>query len=458
MSCSVFIRNAASGCLAHVVALTLFTAVFPGPFRSEADTVEDREGAIREDRSKLESGTRWEYNDIEKGMEEARRSGRPLLVALRCVPCIACSGIDTEILLEGNELGSLLDEFVCVRLINVNALDLTRFQFDFDLSYSVLFLNADGTLYGRFGSWVHQKNAQENSTRSFRIAMEKALDSHRAYPSNSALLKGKQSTPLPWKTPTEMPELAGKYTPQLSWDTRLVQSCVHCHQIGDALRKNFRQTTGSIPSKWIYPNPSAETIGLTLSENEAAMVGSVVPGSAAAEAGLKAGDHIESVDGQMILSVADVRWALHELEDDQSRLVLGFRRDGELGTASVKLPEKWRSKDDISRRVGTWPMRAMALGGMKLVDLDDGERRKRGLPLDTMALLAQHVGQYGEHAVAKRAGLVAGDLILGMAGVTSRNSESAIIGHIIQNHKPGGEIPVTALRDGEIREFRFKAQ
>jgi hypothetical protein len=41
---------------------------------------------------------------------------------------------------------------VCVRLVQANALDLTLFQFDYDLSFAVFFLNADRTVYGRFGS------------------------------------------------------------------------------------------------------------------------------------------------------------------------------------------------------------------------------------------------------------------------------------------------------------------
>jgi hypothetical protein len=39
-----------------------------------------------------------------------------------------------------------------VRVINANSLDLAKFQFDYDLSFSTIFFNADGTVYGRFGS------------------------------------------------------------------------------------------------------------------------------------------------------------------------------------------------------------------------------------------------------------------------------------------------------------------
>ena len=45
-----------------------------------------------------------------------------------------------------------MDQFVCVRLVQANTIDLTRFQFDFDLTFAAFFLNADLTIYGRFGS------------------------------------------------------------------------------------------------------------------------------------------------------------------------------------------------------------------------------------------------------------------------------------------------------------------
>ena len=52
-----------------------------------ADTVKDREGAVRKDKAAMENDARWAYNDVERGFAEAKRTGKPLLVVLRCVPC-----------------------------------------------------------------------------------------------------------------------------------------------------------------------------------------------------------------------------------------------------------------------------------------------------------------------------------------------------------------------------------
>src|SRR5688572_20144201 len=186
------------------------------------DTVKDREGAVRKDKAEMENDKRWIYNDWRKGFEVAAKEKKPLLVVLRCVPCLACAGIDASVLTEP-ELSPLLDKFVCVRVINANDLDLSIFQFDYDLSFSALFFNADKTIYGRFGSWTHQKHSQDKNVAGFKAALEAALELHRGYPGNKALLAGKQGVDSPFKTTLEIPELAKKYKRTLDWEGKVVQ-------------------------------------------------------------------------------------------------------------------------------------------------------------------------------------------------------------------------------------------
>ena len=177
---------------------------------SHAAAVKDREGAVRGDKAAMENDARWIYNEVDRGFAEAKKTGKPLLVVLRCVPCLSCVGLDAEVLKEPS-LGPLLDQFVCVRLINANAIDLARFQFDYDLSFSTLFFNADGTVYGRYGSWVHQADPDAKETIGYRRALEGALAIHRGYPQNGVTLAGKQGAPTPFRTPVEIPALAEKY-------------------------------------------------------------------------------------------------------------------------------------------------------------------------------------------------------------------------------------------------------
>ena len=47
---------------------------------------ESRDTKVRNDRTDVLSTGRWIYNDFPKGVAEAKPSGKPLLVVLRCVP------------------------------------------------------------------------------------------------------------------------------------------------------------------------------------------------------------------------------------------------------------------------------------------------------------------------------------------------------------------------------------
>jgi len=54
-----------------------------------------------------------------------------------------------------------MDQFVCVRLVQANGLDLELFQFDYDLTFSIFFMNGDKTIYGRYGTRSSQKGGRK---------------------------------------------------------------------------------------------------------------------------------------------------------------------------------------------------------------------------------------------------------------------------------------------------------
>lgn len=422
-----------------------------------AEAVKDREGAVRKDRATWENDDRWIYNDLDRGFAEAKRTGKPLLVVLRCIPCLACAGLDARVLMEEQELQPLLEKFVCVRLINANALDLTVFQFDYDLSFSTLIFNGDGTLYGRFGSWTHQKNATDESISGYLRTLEGALNLHAGYPSNKASLGGKQGKPLPFKSPLEIPLLAGRYERDLNWQGKVVQSCVHCHQIGDAFRAWHRDQKKPLPAEWIYPMPASETVGFTLAADQAAKVQQVEGGSVAAEAGLRPGDDLVTLAGQAIISIADVSWVLHRA-GDAVELPLVIRRDGQEKELFLKLSPGWRSQTNISGRVAAWPMRGMVLGGMVLDTLPMEDRVKLGIEPGGMALRVKGLGAYGKHAAAKNAGFQKEDILLEVDGRDSFPTESLLLGYLLQNRFPGDRVQVKLSRNGSRMEIVLPMQ
>ncbi|MCB1278878.1 Trx7/PDZ domain-containing (seleno)protein [Prosthecobacter sp.] len=438
----------------HLILPTLLFAIATSNLT--AATVKDREGAVRGDKARLENDPRWNWNDIEGGFRLAKTTGKPLLVVLRCLPCLACAGIDASVL-EEPELTPLLDQFVCVRVINANTLNLSLFQYDYDLSFSAIMFNGDGTIYGRYGSWQHQKDPLDKTTASFTKALNAALAIHQGYPANKAALSGKQGGPTPYKTPVEFPSLAAKYPSKLDWDGKVMMSCVHCHMVGDAFRAYYRNQNQPIPVEWIYPQPSIETLGVILATDDVARVESVADGSAANAAGIQAGDIFTRLNGQPLVSIADVSWVLHRSPDSGS-LAATIQRGGKTIETALELPAGWRLRTDIGKRVGTWPMRAMAFGGMKMDDIPDEERATLGLAKDQMALRIMHVGQYGPHAAAKKAGFQKDDILVEVGDLKQRITESAIIGHLLLHHLPGEKLPAVVLRGGKRVELKMPQQ
>ncbi len=424
---------------------------------THGQAVKDRRGAVLGDRAALEHDTRWIYNDWQQGFAEAKRTGKPLLVTLRCVPCLACAGIDARVLMQNAELGPVLDRFVCVRVMNANALDLSLFQVDYDLSFSAVFFNADGTVYGRFGSWAHQVDSKNGAVDGFRAALEGALALHANYPANRAALAGKQGGELAFKDPLQIPALAGKYTRNLDWEGKVVQSCVHCHQIGDALRTYHRERKERIPDDLIYPWPAPATVGIELTAEKTLSLRTVAAGSPADRAGLRPGDELLAAAGQPVVSEADVSWVLHRFAENGG-LPLTVKRAGAPWTVRLDLPAGWRTKADISRRVGTWEMRAMALGGLLLEDLPDDQRTARGLAPDALALRVKHAGEYGQHAAAKRAGFQKDDVIVELDGARTRTTESEVIGRLLRTHRAGETVPAVVLRGTERKPLSLPMQ
>jgi hypothetical protein len=85
-----------------------------------------------------------------------------------------------------DELQSLLDQFVCVRLVQMHGVDLHRFAFDGALTWAIFFMNHDGTIYGRYGSrsGLQKLSDREISLAGFKKSIRGAVDLHEKYKKN----------------------------------------------------------------------------------------------------------------------------------------------------------------------------------------------------------------------------------------------------------------------------------
>ncbi|HVK11861.1 MAG TPA: Trx7/PDZ domain-containing (seleno)protein [Gemmataceae bacterium] len=404
-----------------------------------------REKKVRDDRVKVEADGFWIYNDYPKAVAEAKKSGKPLVVALRCIPCEECVKLDDSLVDTDPVLRPLLEKFVRVRVVSTNGLDLSLFQFDTDQSFAVFLLNADGTVYGRFGTRSHRTNwVGDVSVAGLAKALEGALELHAGYPKNKDVLAAKRGPAPEFPTPEQYPAIkkTGKYTSTLATTGNIVQSCIHCHQIGDA-RKDLYRTKGPMPEDVLFPYPHPKSIGLTLDPKERATIEKVTADTPAAKAGFEAGDAIVSLNGQPLLSMADVQWVLHHTPAAGGTLKADVRRAGKPVEVTLTLAAGWRRADNISWRSSSWGLRRTALGGLLLEDAEG----------DAKGLKVKHVGQYGPHATAKNAGFQVGDVIVSYDGKTDLKRETDVLAYGVTARKPGDRVPVTVVRGGKKVEL-----
>jgi len=188
-------------------------------------------------------------------------------------------------------------------------------------------------------------------------------------------------------------------------------------------------------------------VGLTLDPKEKAKVAEVAQGSPADQAGFKAGDEIQLLNGQPIISIADVQWVLHTASVPTSldATVLRGRKRTKL---QLPLAKDWRVKNDIAWRATTWDLRRMALGGLVL----------RDKPGTNLALRVDYVGQYGAHAVGKGAGFKKDDVIVSVDNQTRPMTESELFRFLLQNKSKGDKVPFTVERNGEKVELTLPMQ
>jgi serine protease Do len=418
-----------------------------------------RDQKVRDDREKVTAEGFWIYNDLPAAFAEAKKTGKPIVVVLRCIPCEECVKLDDDLVDRDPVLKPLLEKFVCVRVISTNGLDLSLFHYDTDQSFAVFMLNADRTIYGRFGTRSHRTEwFGDVSLTGLAKALEGALELHAAYPGNKDLLTTKTGPRPLFERPELMPGLNEKYTSALNYAGDVAKSCVHCHQIGDALRDYYRARNEPIPDTVLNPYPHPKSIGFILDPDERATVKEITPKSLAEKAGFKPGDQIESFGRQPMLSMADVQWVLNLVPATGGEVEATVRRGSIVTTVSLALPDGWRNLDDISWRVSAWGLRRMVTGGLVLEAADDETRTKQRIAPDKMALRVRYVGEYGEHAAGKKAGFQKDDILLSFDGRTDLTTESALFRYGVTKKKPGDTVPVALIRDGKPMRLELPMQ
>ena len=385
----------------------------------------------------------WIYNDLQKAMTEARRTGKPIFVTFRCVPCNACKAFDAEVAKGNNVIRDLTEKhFISLRQVEMKGVDLSLFQFDYDLNWAGMFINADGVVYARYGTQSTDGPDAYNSIAGLKNTMERVLKLHTAYPANKVQLAGKRGTPKPYKTAMEMPGLENK---QAYRQTTHRNNCIHCHNIHDAENHKLHLEGKLTKDKlWRYPLP--ENIGLNIDAADGQRISKVLPNSPATRAGLKTGQRITHANGQPITSIADLQWVLHNLSNGVETIRLTVA--GSSRAHAVRTTPDWK-KTDISWRGSLWALHPRIR--VYFPPASANEIRRLNLPAGQHALKVKWINTGSkEGRAAYSAGLRLNDYVVGIAGKPFDNSinHRTFNLHVKMNYKSGQKLPLDLIRSG----------
>src|SRR5262245_14450863 len=213
--------------------------------------------------------------------------------------------------------------------------DLSLFEFDYDLTWMGFFLDGERRILGRYGGRDADSPGGRVSLRGLRHSMKAALAKHRS-----------GTAPRPTRKPFTVESFsAAKNLPE--------NACVRCHEVYDLRRRSLQaEKKWSLDQLWVYPQP--ENVGLSLDIDEGDRVARVRAGSPAAKAGLRKGDRLGNVNALSISSFADLQYALH-VAPRKGSLALSWKRDGKSMKAELALEEGWK-KTDLSWR---WSLRSL---------------------------------------------------------------------------------------------------
>jgi len=428
------------------------------PLSAMAQEKLSREQKVLKDCEHFQHDDTWIYNDFAKALSEAKKVGKPILAVMRCLPCEECVKLDDAVLDSDPRIQKLRAQFVSVRIVSNNGLDLNLFRIDPDQSFAAIVFAPEGKVLARYGTRSHRTEWEEDvSVEGFAATLEGSLQLFQKRSSSEAKWIGKQPEPMELRFPEKLPALRDRYKSKLEEGSNLVKSCIHCHQVGEAIRDLAWDQSGELKEEnlFIYPNP--KILGMILDPRTRTMVRRIVAGTPAAKAGVLPGDEIVELNGQIVLSTADIQWVLNSVSADGAELAMKINRRGQEVNSTLVLAGGWRAKDDISWRVSTWELRRIVLGGMVLKN-PEGVTGSGTEGRGKTFLEIGHVGRFAPHDRALKAGLKTGDKIISIDGKKDWQRETDVIWHLLQQSVEGKPYSVVVEREGKNIEVMLSVK
>ena len=147
------------------------------------------------------------------------------------------------------------------------------------------------------------------------------------------------------------------------------------------------------------------------------------------------------MNGQPIISQADMQWVLHHIASD-SELEVVVARDGAEARKTLALSGDWKRSNIVWR--ASFPSIRPHLW-IRALDMSAEDKAALGLAPDARAMDVTTIWAGG----VRRAGLEIGDIIVDADGDTSAMDDGEFKIWLKLNYKDGDKLPIVVLRDGK---------
>jgi serine protease Do len=331
------------------------------------------------------------------------------------------------------KIKDVADKFVRVRLPRVDDTDLNLFEFDYDLTFMVFFLDAKENVYARYGGRDGKDADNRQSLEGLAYTMNSVLQTHES--------KDKSFAPKSQAKPM--------YLHNLSNPPAFGRGCMHCHQIKTALDSDLRKS-GKWERDLVWRYPLPENIGLRLEVNRGNIVEKVFEKTPASEIDLKPGDKLRRLNGVPIHSFGDAQYAL-DIAPKTGNIDIAWQRGGEVMEGKLALSKGWR-RTDLSWR--TSAQHLLSSGGMYGMDLSAEEKKTLGLAPKQLAFRQKATLS----KQAREAGIQGGDIILGVDDKKLEMDMFAFLKYIRGNYLVGDKVTINLIRDGKRMNIEMTLQ
>jgi predicted metalloprotease with PDZ domain len=315
------------------------------------------------------------------------------------------------------------DQFVLVRLTRVDNEDLNLFEFDYDLTFMVFFLNAEGKVYARYGGRDATSADKRQSLEGLLYTMKSVLRMHER--------EEKAFAPKSQEAAKYLRDLPGP---------RRGGGCLHCHQVKETLNGALqRKGAWSRDMVWRYPLP--ENLGFALEIDRGNVIKEVNEKTPAADAGLQVGDIVQRLNGVPIHSFGDAQYAL-DIAPKTGAIEVAWQRGDKVLKEKLSLFEGWK-KTDITWR----PSMQRLIPSARLYGTELTAEEKQALGLRAKQLAFRQKDALPTQA--KAAGVRPGDIILGLDDKQLEMDVDDFLRYVERNYLIGDKATINILRDGK---------